>query len=311
MQKEIFAQKIAELVKERHGLDTEVIRINVGNGVSSTALVFDNGLNVRPNIYLDEFYKRYEDGLMCLPEIADVTAGFIRSRNCDCDKTDTEEIEALANDWEVVKEGVTVIARGVKLNEEMLAAVPHKICGDVAAVYTVAINVKAGWLKFFVTNRLLSSWGVSLEELDRVAWENTRRKKPYEVRNIIDVLKNMKNIDLPMEMVEMAANPMGMHILSSKDGTNGAVYLMDNTTLYSVQEDLGWDGILILPSSINECILLPMSGDTSNDLSKLYAMVSEVNQESVPPENVLSYSVYKYVDGVLSIYDGEEWTKAA
>lgn len=308
MQKNIFAENIVAIIRERHGLEAEINETTKNNGVVLTALVIDNGLNVRPNVYIDEFYKRYENGQMCLPEIADEVVEL--SRTHEGDIVGGEQLGSFITDWESVKGQVFVSVRNAKMNEEILADVPHKIRCDLAVMYRVGLKLPEGEGSVLINNRLMEIWDVSLDELDDIAWKNTRRQKPYELRGMVEVLKKIMGADnVPDEMFGMPDDPMGMHVLSNKDGINGAVFILDYTTLYSIKEDLGWDRFYILPSSVHELILLPADGDI--DPSELFSMVSTVNQQEVPPEDILSYSVYKYDEGELFVYDGEEWSMAA
>ena len=82
-----------------------------------------------------------------------------------------------------------------------------------------------------------------------------------------------------------------MYVLSNSLGQYGAGTLLNipfmDSFLNRMEEDF-----YILPSSVHELILVPVSAAVSED--RLSQMVHEVNEKEVPEEDFLSDSVYRY-----------------
>lgn len=78
--------------------------------------------------------------------------------------------------------------------------------------------------------------------------------------------------------------------MTSVNYMNGSAGILDTDKLQEISEAIGQD-LYILPSSIHECLLLPKSEKTVQELKE---MVQEVNRQEVEPEEWLSDNVYEY-----------------
>lgn len=77
----------------------------------------------------------------------------------------------------------------------------------------------------------------------------------------------------------------------------GASVILDEAVLVELKDKLG--DFYILPSSIHELLVVPAEENT--DISELRNMVREVNDTQVAPDEILSYNVYMYKDGKVSV----------
>ena len=91
------------------------------------------------------------------------------------------------------------------------------------------------------------------------------------------------------EKVHKGSVPLS--VITGKKGINGACVLLDKEFLVSVAERFG-EGFVILPSSIHECLILPLS--SVPDFDGLRSMVSFVNATEVKLFEILSNNVYKF-----------------
>ena len=82
-----------------------------------------------------------------------------------------------------------------------------------------------------------------------------------------------------------------MYILSNTSGINGATSLLYKDELKTIARKIGED-FYILPSSVHEVILIPVSLAPSHE--ELSRMVQEVNETQVPDEDILSDRAYYY-----------------
>lgn len=88
-----------------------------------------------------------------------------------------------------------------------------------------------------------------------------------------------------------------MYVITNSHKIFGAASILSTRILNAVSYLIGGD-FIILPSSIHECIAVPYGKMESEELRE---MVREVNDNQVSPEDRLTYNVYKYSKGELSI----------
>ena len=82
-----------------------------------------------------------------------------------------------------------------------------------------------------------------------------------------------------------------MYVLTYQETVYGGAAMLYSDQMKKLAERWQMD-LLILPSSIHEVLLLPDDGQ--NEYAFYRQMVEEVNTTQVEPEEVLSYSLYRY-----------------
>ena len=146
-------------------------------------------------------------------------------------------------------------------------------------------------------------WGTCTAELFGLAKRNTARLFPWTCASMEEVLHEMAGQDVGPEdtaVQDTSLQEMLLKILSNTKRTHGAACMLYPGVLDSLASKEGHD-LYILPSSVHEVILLPDIGIPS--ATELRNMVREVNDTQVAPEEVLSYSLYRYrrTDGRVTI----------
>ena len=135
---------------------------------------------------------------------------------------------------------------------------------------------------------------VSSDELDRVAMDNLSKNESMQFSSMRDMLKNMMFPDTPddnpsLDFLLPPAEGPQMYVLTSDDKLYGAKFLEDTAKMDEIAEKLGGD-FVVIPSSINECILMPDASAMSRET--LENMIHEVNATQVPEKEVLSEHAY-------------------
>ena len=92
------------------------------------------------------------------------------------------------------------------------------------------------------------------------------------------------------EVTEIPLTDTQLIVLSNKAKYFGAVAMADKLTLAEIAKDYN-SNLVILPSSIHECIVYP---DNEPDMETYNEMVRDVNEKEVAPEEVLSNHAYFY-----------------
>ena len=90
-----------------------------------------------------------------------------------------------------------------------------------------------------------------------------------------------------------------MYVMSNETKINGAAAMVFTEKLDEFASEHNAN-IFILPSSVHEILLIPDNGNMR--VSELEAMVRDVNETQVAPDEVLSDNVYFYDKDVKSLY---------
>lgn len=141
------------------------------------------------------------------------------------------------------------------------------------------------------------------EELVRAGIEQTELLESA-IRNIENdyVVSSMEKViceilGIPVEEAPDMSGDIEMYVITNSHKMFGAASLLSTRILNAVSYLIGGD-FVILPSSIHEFIAVPYGNMESEELRE---MVREVNDREVLPEDRLTYNVYKYSKGELSI----------
>lgn len=273
------------------------------NGIRLTGLsIGNNKSNLTPTVYLDSYWKklRGESKVISisedmLQEIAEEIVMMAKKYRCK----PTISFEWF-EDWSQVKNRLAVKLINRNRNSELLNDVPYRLVLDdlVLIAYVVLPkenNIKNGVIgDVTIRNSHLDQWGKTADELMEVALKNTPNVLPYEVRNMNNLIAEMLGEEqIKHENIE-DLNPATdtLLVLSNTEKMYGAAVLLYPNVLKRIANIMQAD-IYILPSSVHELILIPMTKEVS--CNNLREMVSEVNQSSVvSEEEILTNTVYVY-----------------
>jgi len=301
---EEIRSNLESYIRETHpDAEVKIQNYTKNNGVERTGLaITGTGSNIQPVIYLDTAAKQYDTGWSVDDIVRNIEGVYDKSLGPDFDT------ESFLN-YDNAKSHLSVCVRNAEMNAELLERVPHEVVGDLAVMYRIEtgpIGPDGGNGSVLVTNDVLHHLGVSEEQLKADAWECQKAQHPYTFRTMKEVMIDMMGGDIPEELqAAFDQEPVAMNILSAPDGINGAVYMCDRETLAEVAEKLG-DNLVILPSSIHECIVLRES--QTLDMESLKDMVEQVNSTEVSPDEKLSDNVYTYDAQTqeLTVYTGDQ-----
>ncbi len=240
----------------------------------------ENGCNISPTIYMDEFYTDYCDGR----DIDEIVNDILRiySENRLCPELDVMRFE----DYEWVKDRIFFKLINAMDNFRLLQQVPHENVMDLSVVYGVYMgDHKGAFSSVLIRNEHLAGWGVSEEEIKERAARNTRDLLPYKISTMNEMLEGTGyEADVPEDALKM-------YVMTNNIRLNGAGTMLYGGVLKSFASTLGSD-LFIIPSSVHELILIPDDG--TFDPQALMPLIGEVNDTQVEKEEILSYSLYRY-----------------
>ncbi len=279
-----FADAVKQLIEDILDMEVSVLEVNKLNGIKRTGLrVNDPNTNILPTLYVEPFYTIYlQEGNLqkCASQIADFfqTQRFESSISFEWFK-----------DFSQVREKIAYALINYEDNQDLLEAIPHTKYLDLAKIYYVEYEDKElghGIIRIYRTH--LAMWDITEEELAAIAEENTPRLLPAKISRLQSLIaemmgqtEHMDDLDLPIEVL----------VLSNERRKYGAAAICYPDILRDTSTRLGND-LIIIPSSIHETILLPLTGE--NNPEDVNVMVSDVNCHHVETDDVLSSHVYIY-----------------
>lgn len=255
--------RITNTVKENEGMLTAV------------SIVKDENVPA-PTLYIERMYKEYMRGA----DYEEIRKAVERALHSAADKAIPSELVHF--DWdnrEDISKRIVCRVVGVKENQELLAAVPHKKIMDMAITYNIFLKADDnGMYSMKITNELFSRLGIDIDELHTTAMENSQKLFPEDFFSFSD-------------RMGLGSDKETMYVLTNKQCLNGAACVFYPEALQGISERIGSD-FFLLPSSIHEMIIIPDTGKVS--ISELRKIVKYVNETAVDPNERLTNSVYQY-----------------
>lgn len=237
------------------------------------------GKSVSPVIYYSEEWWSNDD-----EEIAEYLIH--QSKNVPDKEVDVKEIMQSA----FILENVLPRLFGENNREKMLlhdrafVSVLDFLVGFYVPVQSISSDDSLASIP--VTKSLLNEVGLKVEEILKKAIENVSRQS--KVMDILSLLGDMAGV--PEELVREEQSPH-MIVVTNEQFVNGAACILSTDVQKKVEQILG-DEFNVLPSSIHECICVPVM-----DKDTLLSMVKSVNATYVRKSDRLTDSVYLYRKG--------------
>lgn len=298
MEYENFIDTMRKKVEDLSDTGTKVIVMEVckNNGVKKKGLMVKaKNCNMAPTVYLEEFYGEYKRG-KTLEEIAEAVVGVYR----DNDRFLEFQVEGF-KDFKQIKSQLVFRVINHEKNSEMLKDSPYITFLDLAIVPYLSFPVdESNWGSILVKNEHLDIWGITGEKAMKIAAENTPRLMQPQIHRMEETIRQLlvsgaredtKEYEKLLEEMEESADKIPMYVLTNPKNLYGAACMVYDGVIEMFAEEMGED-IYILPSSIHEVILLPVSKALNS--IELKAMVQEINMTQIPIEEILSDHVYKY-----------------
>ena len=307
-----FTKKTVKALKEYYGLSAEVRSHSVykNNGILLQGVcVLEQGMNVAPTVYLNEFCDRYEEG----ETFGEIMREIIETmeKNKVINHLDVD----FFMDYEQVKRKLVLRLINREKNEELLKQVPYLKFEDLAIVcHCIMITEELGTGSILIHKHHLASWDIVEDTLFQDAFENSPRIESYNILKISEMMKRVlketvrEQIDeicegdfedkedvlentLEALAREIEEKHIPMFVLTNRNRYYGAACLVYPDMMKVVGEMLQ-DDFYILPSSVHEIIFI--GKNDCMDPFALNEMIEDVNATQVDEEEWLSDHAYLY-----------------
>lgn len=253
------------------------------NGVERVGLtISDKRINISPTIYLEEYYKQFQDGF----DMKDIIASILDVYQ-EVKFEHTWQIHTV-KDFEIMRSKIVYKLIHAKKNESLLNKMPYIAYLDFAIVFYILFEVDdSGTATIPITHELIQLWDVSVDEVQQCAFCNAPSLLPASFKPMQIVIDELMGTNLS----EQEAIEDLMFVLTNSLRSFGAACILYDGMLDKISEEIG-ENFYILPSSIHEMIIVPESNSPSRE--HLNEMITEVNQTQVDEEEFLSACVYYY-----------------
>lgn len=328
-----FKEAIVKVIGEKLGKDYRLrtFEVKKNNGILLDNLsISREGDTISPCIYLQYYYGEYMDGKDLDQLSDDMIDYYFRSLPSHFDP------EKFFNDENIRRHLVCRLVN-TKRNTQLLAECPHVQYLNLSVIfYLLFDDEEIGAGAVVLHNSNLEDMNLREDELLDLAIANMKRMLPADLVAMDDLIRELRsgkskhsrqNNNLMSENESADSNQTASEDRSADDGdltddnitddaaedeklplyvlTNtrrsyGAAWIMDPDVLKKISGKLE-DDFYILPSSVHECMILPVH--FREDPDSLAQMVEEINESQVAPEEILSDNVYVYhrKEGVLKI----------
>ncbi len=281
---DLMLEKVNE-IREQKGV-SDIIRLGditkQNNQIKKAIYLESGGHKIRPVIYMDEVYKKYDGFASC-----DALAKDLYNLLFENHDTDSNVFSMLTHDG--ILQNVTYRLINKQMNESFLKDKVYRDYLDLAITYQIVVCVNDNNGYITITKDLVERIGLSEEDLFEMASKNTPRIAPAKDSSLYEVMGNMMSFDDPDDMSDL------FRVLSNEKKTYGASVLLYPGLVDKLYEKYGEK--YVIPSSLHEVLLVDHNADPSDYLK----MVKEVNRTVVDSEEILSDSVYEITSKGLSI----------
>ncbi len=293
---EMFQTKVTDALQARLGDRYDLIlqKVPKNNGILLDGLaIMRKGAGSSPTIYLNSYYERYLEGVP-LDAVIDEIFQLYQENS-----TVTHLDFSILNDFSLLRDKVLYKLIHTASNPDLLSDVPSVPYLDLSIVFYLFLEkTESGQMTALIHNDHLKTWDTSLDELYRLASDNTPRMLPAELKSMSEVMKSIAREHLGSDYRDNFIDDLlsvptvsPLYVLTNCSGICGACTLLYPDQLKNFADLMGKD-LVILPSSIHEVLLIPYEDAISFD--EMADMVSHINRAEVPVEDRLSDQVYLY-----------------
>lgn len=258
--KEFFEEVVREL--NERGFSANYVEVEK-NGVALSGVTVGEG-SVKPNIYLNKYY---EDSV----SVADTVDKIINIVESNKPDFDLSNVIGKIQDENFVKDHIKVVCSKADTYNDCINQQKDGITLTMVIQLTDEATVR-------VKPELLAKWSFTEEELWEFAKANN--EKDVVVKGMFETMQEIMGDDF----IEDAEDEQ-MYVVTNASKCNGAYTVFTDKAKAEIKRVMKADKVVIIPSSIHECLVVPYKDDCMEEYTN---MVKEVNRTQVAPEEVLS-----------------------
>lgn len=277
----MFKKELIKQFRERlNGEEVNIVRIK-NNGIKRERFQFiDSDENLLwQTICIRDIYDQYRDGV-AMDDCVEFLVGLYQT------SPDAEEILTC---WDKAKGRIEMRIVNRRWQQKFLKQVVYQKFLDLA-VYCVLVFERnpGGFIGNSVKTWMLERWGITEEELWEAAWSNLKNQQ-FVIGNIENVT-GISNYELE-ELLDLSNLDNEAYVLTNRYYYNGAVGILRTDLLEEFSKKKECD-FYIIPSSMNEVILVPDTG--KRDPEFLKGLLVKNNANYCNGEELSNHVYYYY-----------------
>ena len=194
-------------------------------------------------------------------------------------------------DWEALRPRVRCQIIDRVRNLKLLHEVSNTEYLDLAVVYSLEFQEHGPYIySVRITKKMLGQMNVSVEELHKQALTNMKRKFPYKIEPLEDIILNQTAFDREHIPDGNQLN-LPVYVIQNRLEADGAAVILDQEPFEMLAHQLGTN-LLVLPTSVHELMAMPEMPDET--VENMKTLLMKINLECVKTEEQLSPHVYRY-----------------
>lgn len=286
---------LEQLQKDDPSITGSVQQVKKVNDVTYNGLSLRSpNTRVMPILYLDDYYRQFAEGDITVSQAVSHAVQVCRKHIMNGANMKVEWL----SDYNDAKDRLVPAICNTAACTEYLSNRPSEQFHDLSIYYKILVDIDDNTDgSVAVTNELLSSWGITYDELKEQAWRNIHNINGPLITPMAEIIKEMLPEQEGEEFYEKAQDDYPLFVLTSQNHIGGAVYMADMDVLKGISDDLGIDDYVILPCSREEVIIMPVDPVKASDHYTDYKdMVVEINHDghTISPDIFLGDSVYLF-----------------
>lgn len=290
-----------EMLRLRPEFSTRSFTTNK-NGELLTTLVYDKHpdndsdvvIGASPCVYIEPLYEEYLNGASLyniIEKVSDIASATPPEIDFDLD---------YEND---IRNRLLIRVQNYDKMRPSLDDIPHTRFEDLVITYHIFMHAanNSGFYVATVNESLLNQLGIDREQLHEDALRNSAIHFPANLISLNDLVlenyieflesNNTSEEEIEESIALMKEHHNDMFILTNKQCLKGAAAIFYKGELKRIAELLEAKELLILPSSVDEVIIVPDAIDYAPHYRRV---VKDVNFKEVPERDVLSNNVYGF-----------------
>ena len=295
MDLKLFAAVVAEGIQKRLGEDFNISVLTTlkNNSTEYTGISFQKITEkISPTIYIDDVYEEYlENEITISDAVEELIDRYESSMKAMAD------LHTLSIDYENCRDKIIYRLVSREQNKKLLENMPYIPFLDMAITFHLVVSISEHYMQSLkISRELQENWGVSVEQLYKMAKENTERLLPPEVsglRQRVEKYMTLETAGKQMGEGDLTkSEKIDMIVISNKLGINGAAVVLYEGLIEKIAENYNSD-LFLLPSSIHEMIVVPAYDRKLHEV--FTGIVGCINEKYVEREEILSDRVYIYL----------------
>ena len=272
-----FNNEVKNILEERLGEKVEISDTTRNNHIIKIGLIFPEN-KVSPFIYMDDYYKDYRKKKYSIEEIAEHIIEIKKENDIS-----NFDIDFVMN-FDKVKDKIILQVINKTMNMSLLETTPYiDIVGDICFIFKIKVDLDGSENRnttIRVSNQFLNEWGITKEELYRIAEKNTIKNHPTEMDQLSKLFP--EEVEVPPNSFVVFRNDLGA----------APAFIPSEIKKYAELVD---GDVYIIPSSTEEALLIEKDNNTDKAfVEQMTELLKYMNFGELSPEIVLSNHMYCY-----------------